>query len=157
MLRLIADISLNHHLLTACRRRSKTIDFLSANKARIEGLSHSSLLHYAADEDRIVVTHDIHMLPAHFRTYLASGAFSPGVFLIHPQTPIADATAWLELASLASDHTDWQDQILEIPFLRLISIPAQPPVPLPLLQESPVRDDDSLPGEARTPILVSPR
>jgi hypothetical protein len=157
MLRLLADTSLNHHLLTACRRRSKTIDFLSATKARIEGLSHNELLHYAADEDRILVTHDIHMLPGHFKTYLESGAFSPGVFLIHPQTPIADATAWLELASLASDHTDWQDQILEIPFLRLISLPAQPPLPRPLLQESPTPHDDSPHGEPQTPLVISPR
>ena len=157
MLRLLADSSLNHHLLTACRRRSQSIDFLSATKARIEGLSHIDLLHYAAEEDRILVTHDIHILPIQFASYLASGAFSPGVFLIHQQTPIADATSWLELASLAADHTDWQDQILEIPFLRLISLPAQPPSQLPLLPESPVQDDDFPPGEAQTPILVSPR
>jgi hypothetical protein len=136
MLRLLADTSLNHHLLTACRRRSKDIQFLSAAKARIEGLSHSDLLHYAADEDRILVTHDIHMLPGHFKAYLASGAVSPGVFLLHPQTPIADVAAWLELASLASDQTDWKDQILEIPFLRLVSLPVHPFSLRPLLEES---------------------
>ena len=157
MLRLIADISLNHHLLTACQRRSKTIDFLSANKARIEGLSHSDLLHYAAEEDRILVTHDLHILPAQFNNYLASGAFSPGVFLIHPQTPIADATSWLELASLAADHVDWQDRILEIPFLRLIALPSQPPAPLPLLQESQAPRGDSPLDEPQNPLVIYPR
>jgi len=157
MLRLLADSSLNHHLLTACRRKAKTIDFLGAAKARIEGLSHADLLHYAAEEDRILVTHAIDILPVQFTNYLASGAFSPGVFLLHPLTPIADATSWLELASLAADHTDWQDQILEIPFLRLISLPAPPPSPLPLLPESPAQRDDSHRDEPQTPLVISPR
>lgn len=157
MLRLLADSSLNHHLLTACRRRAKTIDFLSATKARIERLSHTELLHFAAEEDRILVTHDIHTLPVQFTRYLASGAFSPGVFLIHPQTPIADATGWLEVASLAADPTDWQDQILEIPFLRLISLPSPPPSQVPLLQESQEPRDDSHRDEPQTPLVISPR
>ncbi len=157
MLRLLADSNLNHHLLTACRRRAKTIDFLSATKARIEKLSHTDLLKYAAEEDRILVTHDIDILPAKFTNYLGSGALSPGVFLLHPQTPIADATSWLELASFAADHTDWQDQILEIPFLRLISLPSPPPSPLPLLPESPALLDSSHSGEPQTPLVISPR
>lgn len=157
MLRLLADVSLNHHLLTACKRRSNTIDFLSAHKARIEGLSHLELLHFAAEEDRILVTHDIHVLPAQFTQFLASGAFSPGVFLVYPQTPIADVTSWLVLASEAMEYTEWQDQILEIPFLRLISIPSQPPSPRPLLQDSPARLGDSLHDEPQTPLVISPR
>lgn len=123
MLHLIADVSLNHHLITACHRRNALVHFLPATKARIEGMSNLELLQVAASQDRIVISHDIHTMPRDFAAFLESGKSSPGVFLLHPQTPIAEAAAWLEVASLATEASDWDDLIVEIPFLRLVELP----------------------------------
>jgi len=134
MLHLLADVSLNHHLITACHRKRAALHFLTAPKAGIEGMSNMDLLRFAAEQDRILISHDVQSLPYDFSRFLESGASSPGVFLLDPITPIADAAAWLDLASLASEPEDWDQLIVEIPFLRLID--PSPTLILPALTDS---------------------
>lgn len=134
MLHLLADVSLNHHLLTACHRNGANLDILSASKARIEGMNNKALLAFAAEQDRILITHDILTLTRDFYEYLATGAFSPGVFLLDSTTPISEAATWLALASAATEPEHWDNLIVEIPFLRLIELPLPASQQLPRIE-----------------------
>jgi predicted nuclease of predicted toxin-antitoxin system len=115
MVRFLADASLHHAIVTGCLRRESTIDFVSARTAKLEGMSDLDVLALAAAQDRILVTHDFRTMPRHFAEFLATGATSPGVFLVKQQTPLAPVIDDLLLIWTASMPEDWKDRIVAIP------------------------------------------
>ncbi len=88
MVRFLADASLHHAIVTGCARREPAIDFLSAQSAKLDGMSDPDVLGIAASQGRILVTHDFRTMPKHFAEFLAAGGSSPGVFLVKQQTPL---------------------------------------------------------------------
>ena len=57
MIRFLADADLDEGIVSGCRRKEPTIDFLSANDAKLEGVPDPEALRIAADQDRILVSH----------------------------------------------------------------------------------------------------
>lgn len=115
MVRFLADASLNHFIVAACRRREPSVDFLSAVEADLEGLPDPEVLAIAAAADRILVTHDIQTMPGHFGDFLLSGRRSPGVFLVSQKVAVAEVAEALILIWGASDAREWDNLILEVP------------------------------------------
>jgi predicted nuclease of predicted toxin-antitoxin system len=115
MVRFLADASLNHYIVAACLRREPAMDFLSAAAAKLEGAPDPWVLALASEQDRVIVTHDARTMPRHFGEFLAAGGHSPGVFLVSQRTPIAIVAEWLVLIWAASDPSEWENRILEIP------------------------------------------
>ena len=91
------------------------MDFLSAAAAKLEGAPDPWVLALASEQDRVIVTHDARTMPRHFGEFLAAGGHSPGVFLVSQRTPIAIVAEWLVLIWAASDPSEWENRILEIP------------------------------------------
>ena len=116
VIRSLADASLNHYIITACRRREPSIDFLSAAEANLEGIPDPEVLALAAADNRILITHDVHTMPQHFGDFLQSGRRSPSVFLVRQQVSVAEVAEALILIWAASDLSEWENLILEIPF-----------------------------------------
>jgi predicted nuclease of predicted toxin-antitoxin system len=58
MIRFLADADLNHGIVRGCRRLEPAIDFLSANEAGLAGVPDPEVLAIAAEQDRILVSHD---------------------------------------------------------------------------------------------------
>jgi hypothetical protein len=115
MVRFLADASLHHAIVAGCIRREPAIDFISAHSAKLEGLSDFDVLAIAAGQGRILVTHDFRTMPRHFAEFLATGATSPGVFLVKQQTPLASVIEDLVLIWVASTPEDWKNRIVVIP------------------------------------------
>ena len=115
MIRFLADADFNHVIVKGCRRQEPTLDFLSANEAKLEGVPDPEVLAFAAEQHRILVTHDRQTMPWHFGEFLMSGRSSPGVFLVSQYAPIADVIEDLVLIWAASDADEWKDRIVDIP------------------------------------------
>jgi uncharacterized protein DUF5615 len=89
--------------------------FLSAHLAKLEGIRDPDVLALAAEQDRILVTHDFRTMPRHFGEFLEAGRSSPGVFLVKRRTPLGQVIEALVLVWAASDREEWKNRILEIP------------------------------------------
>jgi hypothetical protein len=98
MLRFLADVCFNHHIVSGCLRKEPSLDFLSALRAGIDGVPDPDLLRFAMQEQRSLVAHDIYTMPRYFAEHLASGQTSPGVFLVRDSVPVCTAIDWLLLA-----------------------------------------------------------
>ena len=96
MIRFLADASLDHTIVSGCLRREPAIDFLSANAANLEGIPDPEVLALAAEQDRILVTHDFQTMPQHFADFLEAQGSCPGVFLVKQRVPVADVIEALE-------------------------------------------------------------
>src|SRR2546427_13132267 len=88
MIRFMADADLNHAIVKGCRRHEPTLDFLSANEASLEGVPDPEVLAFAADNNRILVTHDHQTMPRHFGEFLMARDSRPGLFLVSQYAPI---------------------------------------------------------------------
>lgn len=54
-------------------------------------------------------------MPTHFATFLESGQYSPGLFLIDQNLPIAQAVEELLLIWEASTADEWYNQVRYLP------------------------------------------
>ncbi|MGO9256867.1 MAG: DUF5615 family PIN-like protein [Bryobacteraceae bacterium] len=115
MIRFLADASLKEGIVTGCLLREPTMDFLSANEANLHRVPDPQVLALAAQEDRILVTHDFRTMPRHFGDFLQSRGSSPGVLLVPQYLPIGEAIEELLLIWGASEPEEWRNRIVRIP------------------------------------------
>ena len=72
------------------------------------------VLKKAADEERVLVTHDRRTMPYHFAEFIPHRQ-SPGVFIIPQRVEIGAAIDELLLIWSASDSDEWTNRILYLP------------------------------------------
>lgn len=117
MIRYQADNDLNRRIVAATYRREPAIDFQTAQTARLDGLDDRTILQRAAEEGRILVTHDKRTMRRHLAGYLRDGHQSPGVLLVIPQdAPLATVVDTLVLIWADGHPEDWENAITVIPF-----------------------------------------
>ena len=109
-----ADADLNQIIVRATRRREPSIDFQTAHAARLEGLDDTKVLELAADEGRVLVTHDRRTMPKHFADLISSKT-SAGVVIISQKLPISQAVEDLVLIWAATEAEEWINRILVLP------------------------------------------
>lgn len=73
-----------------------------------------TLLQIAAEQNRILVSHDVRTIPKHFRHFITQQA-SPGVILIPQKLPLSTAIEHLLIIWLASEAEEWVNQIRFLP------------------------------------------
>lgn len=114
-IRFQADADLRQAIVTGTIRRQPDIDFQSAYVALLEGKKDSEVLAIAAQDDRVLVTHDRKTMPAEFGKFIISQT-SSGVLVLSQNMPISDAIEALVLVWEASTAEEWINQIMSIPF-----------------------------------------
>ena len=93
------------------------MDFRSANEAELEGIFDPEVLAIAADQNRILVTHDLKTMPRHFGEFLMTGRTCPGVFLVSQDEAIGVIVDELVLIWAATDAEEWENRIVKLPTL----------------------------------------
>jgi predicted nuclease of predicted toxin-antitoxin system len=114
-LRFQADADLNEAIVKGVLRREPGIDFQTATFARLRGLSDLEVLALAAQEDRILVSHDRRTMPRAFAEFIRTRA-SPGLFLVSQKSDLLLTIEDLLLVWTASTSKDWTNHIAIIPF-----------------------------------------
>ena len=116
-IRFQADNDLKRVIVDATLRREPRIDFQTAQAARLDDLEDEAVLHFAASQSRIVVSHDKRTMPKALASFVASGGTSPGVLVVIPQSsPIRDVVEALILIWADDRASDWKNLIVKIPF-----------------------------------------
>ena len=116
-IRFQADNDLNRLIVAATYRREPAIDFQTAQTAQLDYLDDETVLHLAAAEGRVLVTHDKRTLPTHFASFLGKGNHSPGVLLVIPQdAPLRTVVDTLVLIWADDRPEDWENAVTVIPF-----------------------------------------
>jgi hypothetical protein len=112
--RYLGDVNLRQAIVRAVLRQEPGVDFRTAADAGLHGLDDLDVLAFAAQDRRILVTHDVRTMPGHFSKFLQASQ-SPGVFLV-PQT-LSNAAAAEELVLIwsATDAEEWLDRLVYLP------------------------------------------
>ena len=109
-----ADADFNQNIVRAVRRRDPAIDFQTAHDARLHGVDDETVLARAAEEGRLVVSHDYRTMPRHFAIFVTTRT-SAGVLLVSQAIPLGDVIADLLLIWEASEAEEWINRFDTLP------------------------------------------
>ncbi len=113
-IKFLADENLRRAIVFGLRRREPSASFVQAYEAGVAGKDDITVLQVAAEQNRILVSHDLKTVPQHFRQFIARQA-SPGVILIPQKLPLSTAIEQLVMIWLASEAEEWVNQIRFLP------------------------------------------
>ena len=116
-----ADNDLRKAIVRGAVRREPQMNFRSAQSARLDGIPAPEVLAFAADEGRILISHDFQTMPMHFRQF-TQGRRSPGVLLVRQDLPVGEAIETLLLVWRASEADEWVNRLCLVPSLVTIAI-----------------------------------
>ncbi len=109
-----ADADLNQIIVTATLRREPVVDFQSSTGAGLKGLTDREVLGLAAQQGRILVTHDRKTMPTQFANFI-NNSQSAGVLIVSKKLPSNAIVEELLLIWEASSPAEWINRIAKIP------------------------------------------
>lgn len=113
-IRFQADADLNEDIVLGLARLEPEVDFQTATEAALRGLPDDEVLSLAAQDNRILVTHDRRTMPSHFAAFLLNNT-SPGVFIIAQNLSVRAAIDELSLIWNCSDAEEWTNLLVDVP------------------------------------------
>jgi Domain of unknown function (DUF5615) len=109
-----ADADFNQNIVRAVRHRDSAIDFQTAHEARLHGVDDDVVLAQAAEEGRLLVSHDYRTMPTHFATFVRTRT-SAGGLLVSQALPLVEVVEDLLLIWEASEAEEWINRFDTLP------------------------------------------
>lgn len=113
--RFLADADLNKAIVSGVLRREPSLDFLTAQAAGLRGMDDPEVLTLATRQQRVLVSHDVGTMPAHFRAFRNARRQGSGVFLIPQSLDVGTAIDELLLVWFASEASEWENRLVWLP------------------------------------------
>lgn len=110
----LADINFNNNIVRGLLRRKGDLDVVRAQDVGLEGQEDDVVLAYAANTNRILLTHDISTVPEFAYARVQTGQCMPGVFIVNGLS-IGAAIEELILLAEASSPEDWHNIVAYLP------------------------------------------
>ena len=115
MLKLAADENFNQKILRGLRRRKPEIDIVRIQDHGLQGADDSTVLDWAAREERILLTHDVSTITKYAYNRVQAGLPMPGVLEVSRTGSIGQAIEDILLLVECSLNGEWEGQILYLP------------------------------------------
>jgi predicted nuclease of predicted toxin-antitoxin system len=115
-MRLLADENLDNNLLRGVHRLRPELDILRVQDVGLAGRDDSEILAWAADQERVVVTHDVATMPDFAWSRVGRGERMPGLIVMAQDVRMARAIEDLLLVVVASRAGEWEGRVLFLPF-----------------------------------------
>jgi predicted nuclease of predicted toxin-antitoxin system len=113
-IRFQADADLNQIILLATVRREPAIDFQAAGAAGLAHRQDREVLTLAAQEGRVLVTHDQKTMPRHFAEFITTET-SPGLLVVPQHLAVATVVEDLLLIWFTTEAEEWINRICFLP------------------------------------------
>lgn len=106
-----ADNDVDQRIIDAVTRLVPEIEFKTSPEAGFHsGTPDPDILRIAAEEDRVLISHDLKTMPQHFGEFIKQSE-SPGVVIIRQEVAIRDAALWLQFFWEAGAPEDFKNTI----------------------------------------------
>lgn len=115
MLRLLIDENFNHHILRGLKLRQPNLDYIITQETELKGVKDPPLLAWAAQHNRLLVTHDLSTIPKHAYARVTAGQPMPGVIAIPKTLPIGQAIEELLTIIECLEQSECQNQVIHLP------------------------------------------
>lgn len=115
MLLLVADENFNNDILRGLLRLNPALDIVRVQDVGLAGSPDPDVLEWAAQENRILLTHDLNTIPKFAYERVGTGKRMPGVIAVNNSVPIRTAIEDILLLAITSDKKDWEGQVIYLP------------------------------------------
>jgi hypothetical protein len=113
--RFLFDEDFNGHIVRGFRRRQPDAGARTAREAGLEGADDPTVLKWAAENRRLLVSHDRRTMTAAARGRIREGLPMAGLILFRQDCPVVVAIEELELVGEATATAEWRDVIAFLP------------------------------------------
>jgi predicted nuclease of predicted toxin-antitoxin system len=115
MLILIADENFNNDIVRGMLRRKPDLDIVRVQDVGLSNADDRVILEWAAQEGRVLVTHDVTTITHFAYERVRAGKPMPGVIEVEDDLPIGQAINDILLVVECSERGEWEGQIIYIP------------------------------------------
>ncbi|HZZ44296.1 MAG TPA: DUF5615 family PIN-like protein [Tepidisphaeraceae bacterium] len=113
--RFLADHDLNDHIVDALLRREPMIEIIRAREVGVDRQPDREVLHYAAEQGLIVVSHDVNTMPAAAYERIDRREKTRGLLMVRQTDPIGPIIESLLLIWAGSELEEWEGQVWFLP------------------------------------------
>src|SRR5438874_1028273 len=115
MLKLAVDEDFDNDILRGLLRQEPRLDVRRIQDAGLSGRHDRNLLEWAAQENRVLLTHDVNTMPRYAYEQVEAGQSMPGVFVVRRTASFGIVIEDILLLAEASDFGEWEGQVRFIP------------------------------------------
>lgn len=115
MLRLLADENFNNDIVRGVRRRNASVDIERVQDVGLASLDDTTVLDWAAQVGRVVLTHDVTTMTRYAYDRVREGKQMPGVFEVSRNVPVGVAIEEIILLAECSLEGEWEGQVRYLP------------------------------------------
>lgn len=115
MIKILFDQNFNGKILRGLKERIPELDGVAAYEVGISAYSDPQLLTWAANENRVILTHDAKTFPIFAYERMEKGEKMSGVIVVPDKMPIGAAIDELELIILGRFENEWENNVTRIP------------------------------------------
>jgi len=115
MLRLVADENFNNDIVRGLLRRKPELDIVRIQDVGLSGADDPTVLEWAAQEGRVLLTHDVTTITRYAYERVKAGQSMPGVFEVSRAVPVGRAIEDILLLAECSLDGEWEGQVRYLP------------------------------------------
>ncbi|MEW5959368.1 MAG: DUF5615 family PIN-like protein [Chloroflexota bacterium] len=114
-MKFLADENFDNRIVRGLLRRQPDLDIVRVQDLEIAGADDPTILAWAAQAGRILLTHDERTIPKHVYERLATGQTIAGVIIASDSLPISTVIENILLIVGCSSATEWSNQLQRLP------------------------------------------
>jgi predicted nuclease of predicted toxin-antitoxin system len=115
MLRLLADENFNGDIVRGLLLRQPDLDIVRVQDVGLAGVDDPDILAWAAENNRIVLTHDRATMPDYAFERVTAGDGMPGVFILNDRYAVGQAIEEILLVVVCTDQAEWRGRAVHVP------------------------------------------
>jgi hypothetical protein len=115
MLRLLADENFNGDILRGLLLRQPNLDLVRVQDVGLAGADDPDVLAWAAENNRVVLTHDRATMSDHAYERVAAGRALAGVFILNDRLPVGRAIEEILLLAECTEQAEWNGRAVHVP------------------------------------------
>jgi hypothetical protein len=116
VLRLAADENFDNDIISALLRRVANLDIIRVQDVGLAGADDRTILEWAAEEGRVLLTHDVKTMTGFAYERVRAGLPMPGVVEVRASLSIGRAVENLLLLAECSVDGEWEGRVGFVPY-----------------------------------------
>lgn len=115
MIRFLADENFNGIIIRGLLRRQPVLDLLTVTDAGLATADDPTLLQWAADQRRLIISHDVRTLAGFAYQRVLANLPMSGVVEVGDRLPVGLVIEDLLLIAEATSQDEWDGQVIYLP------------------------------------------
>lgn len=115
MVRFLADENFNNQIVRGILRRDSNVDIVRVQDMGLSEADDPTVLKWAAQQNRVVLTHDIATMTNFAYERIQAGQAMPGLFEVSRGVPVGLAIEEILLIAECSLEGEWEGQVRFLP------------------------------------------